>query len=104
MMEISVVNEHNITYFVIKGDIDEKGAEIISNHFKNLMGKTPITQMILDFRSVKYIGSSGIGAIILFYKKLAPSGGKVHIRNVSQEIFDLLSDLDINKIIQISKS
>ncbi len=98
-----MVNENNITSFVLKGDIDEKGAEIISNHFKNLISKTPLTQLVLDFRSVKYIGSSGIGAIILFYKKLAPSGGKVHIRNVSKEIFDLLSDLDIGKIIQISK-
>ena len=103
-MEIAVVSENNITHFVIKGDIDEKGAEILSNHFKGLASTASMTQLVLDFRSVKYIGSSGIGAIILFYKKLAPSGGKVHIRNASKEIFDLLSDLDINKIIQISKS
>jgi anti-anti-sigma factor len=103
-MEISVVSENNITQFVIKGDIDEKGAEILSNHFKRLTSKASMTQLVLDFRSVKYIGSSGIGVIILFYKKLAPSGGKVHIRNVSTEIYDLLADLDINKIIQVSKS
>lgn len=101
-MEISVVYEKNIPHFVINGNIDEKGAETLSNHFRALTEKTVISELVLDFKSVQYIGSSGIGAVILFYKKLAPAGGKVRIINLSKEIYDLLSDLDINKIIQIS--
>jgi anti-sigma B factor antagonist len=103
-MEISVLSERDTTRFVIDGDIDEKGAETLSNHFRELTAKTPVTKLILDFTSVAYIGSSGIGAIILFYKKLAQSGGSISLKNVSNEIFDLLSDLDINKIVTISKA
>lgn len=100
-MEISVVYEKSTVCFVICGDIDENGAELLSNHFRKLTAKASVVKLILDFKSVAYIGSSGIGAIILFYKKLVQSGGNIQIRNVSKEIYDLLSDLDINKIISI---
>jgi anti-anti-sigma factor len=100
-MEISVLHEKNTACFVIGGDIDENGAEALSHHFRELTTKGSVTELILDFKAVKYIGSSGIGVIILFYKKLTQSGGKIRIKNVSREIHDLLSDLDINKIIGI---
>jgi len=102
LMEFSVNREKNTTHFVISGDIDEKGAELLSHHFKELSAKKSVEELILDFKSVRYIGSSGIGVIILFYKKLAMSGGSIRIINVSGEISELLSDLDINKIIKIS--
>ncbi|HAO22279.1 MAG: hypothetical protein BWK80_25595 [Desulfobacteraceae bacterium IS3] len=100
-MEISVLQEKDTVYFVVGGDIDERGADMLTNQFRELTVKAAVTNLILDFKSVAYIGSSGIGAIILFYKKLAQSGGSISIRNVSKEIYDLLSDLDINKIIRI---
>lgn len=100
-MEISVLHEKDAAQFVISGDIDEKGAESLSQHFRELTAKGGVAELILDFKAVRYIGSSGIGVIILFYKKLTQSGGKIRIKNVSKEIYDLLSDLDINKIIGI---
>jgi anti-anti-sigma factor len=101
-MEISVIRGKNSVNLVINGDIDEKGAELLNNHFSELTAKAPVAEVVLDFASVGYIGSSGIGAIILFYKKLAMASGSIRITNISKEIYELLSDLDINKIIKIS--
>jgi len=102
-MEISASCSNKTAEFVIHGDIDEKGAALLSKQFRELTDKNSVCELILDFKEVDYISSSGIGTLILFYKTMAGSRGKVSIKNVSKEIHGLFLDLDINKIINISK-
>ncbi|MGE0086649.1 MAG: STAS domain-containing protein [Desulfococcaceae bacterium] len=99
-MNVTVSQQGTLVRMVLDGDIDEHGAETMNTRFQEL-GKESFSELVLDFRKVKYIGSSGIGQLILFYKETAPLGKKVRIENVSKEIYDLLLDLDINKVISI---
>lgn len=103
-MDISIKHEHGTAQFNIKGDIDEVGAEVLHLKFRELTSKTSLTKLVFDFKSVEYIGSSGIGTIILCYKKLAATGGKIFIVNVSDEIYDLLLDLDVNTVMTVKKA
>ena len=84
-MEVMVVQNNDTSVFTINGEIDEEGAALISNHFQEIKSKTSVKNLVLDFKNVEYIGSSGIGVIILFYKTLALSGGKVTIKNASKK-------------------
>lgn len=103
-MEISVTQKNDSVQFVLHGDVDEKGAALLSRRFQELADKKAIRELVLDFQQVRYIGSSGIGLLILFYQTLASSGGKVHLKNVSSAIYDLFLELDIQTIMSISKT
>ncbi len=102
-MEILVDKKGTQTRFTVKGEIDERGAEILKNRFQEI-NRSSMKQLIFDFKDVNYIGRSGIGKLLLFYKDLAPSGGSILIENVSDEIYELLMDLDLNTIITITKA
>ncbi|QTA85106.1 STAS domain-containing protein [Desulfonema magnum] len=101
-MKLKVTHEKECARFALSGDLDEKGADILDKGFRGL-NQGSLSELVLDFKDVAYIGSSAIGQLILFYKILAASGGKIRIENVSGDIYDLLLDLDINKLISISK-
>jgi len=103
-MEISVTQKDDTTRFVFQGDIDEKGAALLSRRFQELENRKSIRELVLDFQKVGYIGSSGIGLLILFYQTLASSGGKVRIEKVPAAIYDLFLELDIQTIMSVSKT
>lgn len=102
-MEITVSKKEQSVYFDFSGGIDELGAELLNKRFGELE-KSSLRELVLDFRKVDYIGSSGIGQLILFYQLLATSGGRIQIKNASKDLYDMLLDLDIDKLISISRT
>ncbi len=101
-MEITVNREKDHTCFVIKGELDEEGANILDKCFREL-DKSSLDQLVLDFKEVDYIGSSGIGELILLYKEVATSGAEMRIKNVVKDIYDLLLEVNIDTVMAISK-
>ena len=55
----------------------------------------------LDFDEVNFIGSSGIGKLLLFYKKFTAKGGKVSIINLNKEISALFKAIKLDKLFNI---
>ncbi|OGR04196.1 MAG: anti-anti-sigma factor [Deltaproteobacteria bacterium RIFOXYD12_FULL_50_9] len=101
-MEIKVSQMGSRTRFEVLGDIDERGAEILKSHFKQL-SITAVKELVIDLAQVGHIGSSGIGKLLLFYKNLGINGGTISIVNASEPIFQLLTELKLNAIFSISK-
>ncbi len=102
-MDIEIKREKGLTRLVVDGDIDEQGAEILNERF-HAMEKTELKGVVLDFQRVGYIGSSGIGQLILIYKNMATSGGTVRIENARKAVYDLLVELHIDKVIEVSRA
>lgn len=70
MMELSVVQDGDHVRFTAKGNIDERGAEDLKQRFRQL-NISALKEVVFDFEGVGYIGSAGIGKLLLFYKDLA---------------------------------
>lgn len=102
-MEIQVSRSDNQARFKISGEINESGAGVLNKYYQELEGRSSLKELVLNFKHVSYISSSGIGQLILFYKEMAMSGGAIRIEAASPEIHELLSDLDLGKIMEISK-
>ena len=101
-MELKVSQSGSRTVFEVQGDIDERGAETLKNHFKQLP-LTTVKELVIDLGKVNHIGSSGIGKLLLFYKNLGMHGGTITIANVSDAIYQLLTELKLNSIFTITK-
>lgn len=93
-------NNHDIR-FTINGDIDEKGAADLKAGFEGLKLSNQ-KNIIFDFAKVTYIGSAGLGKLLLFYKNLATAGIEMRVENSKPEIRDLLKELHLDTLFTVS--
>jgi anti-anti-sigma factor len=92
-------NENEATVF-ITGNIDIPGAEDLK---KTLAGFTDDTlnAVKIDFEGVTFIGSSGIGKLLLFYKNFTAKGGSLSLVNLSDEIIALFKAIKLDKLFNL---
>lgn len=76
-----------------------------SNLFKEKLTQTceeGFKDIIIDFTNVNTLDSSGIGKLLVFYKKLKDKGGTLSIINVKHEnVRNLLDMICLDKVINI---
>lgn len=101
-MDITVNQEGKTITIKVNGDIDENGAEMLKAQFGRL-NLTTIKDVIIDFSNVHYIGSSGIGKLLLFYKNIAVNGGSITIVNTQDTVYSLFQELKLNSILTIQR-
>ena len=101
-MEITINQNDDAVRISVKGSIDEQGAEKLKASFKSLNLKK-ISQAVFDFAGVDYIGSAGIGKLLLFYKDIALTGGTIHIENTSPVVYELLTVVKLDTIFTIKR-
>jgi anti-anti-sigma factor len=98
-MNIKTTQDADQGRIEIIGDIDEKGAEILK---ARLLEMNQLKNVEIDFNHVGYIGSSGIGKLLLFYKSAAVHGGKMSIINLQPDLFRLFKELKLDTIFSIT--
>ena len=96
-MELSVRRKGDQVHFKVDGIIDEQGAEALNQYFKKLDIAT-VKELVLDFKNVGYIGSSGICKLLLFYKELTANGGRIRIENDSGSVHELFTVTNMHAI------
>ena len=98
-MEIQIKNN---SARIIPGEkIDLTNSETLKEKANNLMGEN-IRKIILDFKNVKEIDSSGIGKILLLNKMLKDNQGKMVIENVNSEyVQKVFKMLDLGEVVEI---
>jgi anti-sigma B factor antagonist len=99
-MNIKVANEGNKTTVFLSGSVDIPGAESLKKALNQISDENP-EEVIIDFEEVNFIGSSGIGKLLLFYKKFTSKGGKVSILNLNKEITALFKAIKLDKLFNI---
>ena len=102
-MELTIQENGDSVRFEIEGIIDELGAESLKNRFKELNIEN-IKELVLDFTNVGYIGSAGVGKLLMFYKELSANGGKIRIENASGIVQELLTITKMDTVFSVSTS
>lgn len=100
-MELKIVAQQDRVRIEIAGNIDERGAEELKRRFLD-MDLSSLREVTLDFGGVTFIGSSGIGKLLLLYKNLSPHGGTVRIDNMSKDIYTMFKVVKLDKIFRIA--
>ncbi|HHU76927.1 MAG TPA: anti-sigma F factor antagonist [Firmicutes bacterium] len=85
----------------LKGELDHHSAQIFRGAVeKELMGNK-VQDLILNMKSVTFMDSSGIGAILGRYKQVRANDGKMVICSASPHIQKILQMGGIPKIIPL---
>jgi anti-anti-sigma factor len=102
-MELTVTPKGEQAHIEVVGSIDERGAEELKRRFLEL-DVSSLKEVVFDFGGVTFIGSAGIGKLLLFYKNVAAQGGRIRIENMSKDIYTMFKVVKLDKIFNISSA
>ncbi|MBE6799454.1 MAG: STAS domain-containing protein [Ruminococcaceae bacterium] len=97
-----VVNGEVLTAF-LDGEIDHHSASVMRSEIDSAVEKNMPTMLILDFRDVTFMDSSGIGLVMGRYKVLKPIGGELHITNASPHIHKVMKLAGLDRLAKMDR-
>jgi anti-sigma B factor antagonist len=100
-MNVKISSEAEKTVVYLSGSIDIPGAESLKKSLTQILEDETVKEASIDFEGVNFIGSSGIGKLLLFYKNFTSKGGKVQIVNLNKEITALFKAIKLDKLFNI---
>ena len=100
-MSVKITVNGEVLTAYLDGEIDHHSAGVMRNEIDAAVEKNIPSMLVLDFRAVSFMDSSGIGIIIGRYRKISCFGGKVYAINTSERIQRLLRSSGLSSIIEI---
>ena len=98
-VEINVTGEVITAH--LSGEIDHHSAKEIREAIDNAVDLNLPTLLILDFKDVIFMDSSGIGLVMGRYGKLKRFGAELHIEGASPHIYKMLKLAGIERLAKI---
>ena len=100
-MNLEFVESGQTMTIKLKGDLDHHSADesrvLIDEKIKN----EKFNRIVIDFKNIDFIDSSGIGFVIGRYKVIRKRNGVIEIVNASKKVRKILDMSGIGKIINI---
>ncbi|MEG0913820.1 MAG: anti-sigma factor antagonist [Oscillospiraceae bacterium] len=101
MHTITFAHENDSLIIFIERDIDHHNAAKLRNEIDETMSLISAKKLILDFDSVEFMDSSGIGLIMGRYKKIQGYGGNLYLKNLNNRCRRLVELSGILQIVEI---
>lgn len=97
-MKIEKRKKNDVVIFDLKGKIlIGEGIEQLREAINSTI-KEKETKILLNFKDVPYLDSTGLGEVVRSYTSVKKEGGSVKIINLTQKVRDLLS---VTKLITV---
>jgi anti-anti-sigma factor len=58
----------------------------------------------IDMAALEYISSAGLGVLLRTHKRLMASGGKLHLTNVGNHIFDIFRYSGFDQLFEVERA
>lgn len=98
-MQTEFIDDKMIVY--LSGEIDHHNAKTIREQIDRNIKESFCCSLILDFRDVTFMDSSGIGLIMGRYKLVRTFGGNIAVRNPQVHIKRILTLSGMERIVHI---
>jgi stage II sporulation protein AA (anti-sigma F factor antagonist) len=82
----------------VSGELDLVVADEFRNGVDRKLDEHPVRNLIINLQGVKFIDSSGLGAILGRYKRISACGGKVAVVGAAPQVKRVLELSGILKI------
>ncbi len=103
MHTITFSNDKGTLTIFIERDIDHHNAADLRLEIDRAIELMPAREIRLDFDSVEFMDSSGVGLIMGRYKKAAEHGAKLRIQNLNSRCRRLVELSGVLEIVDIVK-
>ncbi|SFU31266.1 anti-anti-sigma regulatory factor, SpoIIAA [Clostridium sp. DSM 8431] len=85
------------------GELDHHSAEEVRVKIDDRIERENIKKIIMDFSSVSFMDSSGIGVVVGRFKKISQRDGKLYIAGLKKGIYKVFELSGLFKIINCCK-
>ena len=91
----------NVIKVGLVGDLDAESCAMVRPAFSDLLAIDGLSEVRLNLAGVKFLDSSGVGAIVFLWKRLNSVGNKLVLEEPAGQPAQLLSMLRIDKSIRV---
>ena len=102
-MPVRIENQDGIITAFIMGDIDHHSAKEIRETIDFSLESSLPEILVLDFKDVTFMDSSGIGLVIGRYKLMQSMDGELRIQNVSSHMKKVMRLAGLDKLATFDK-
>ena len=102
-MPVRIENQDGIITALIMGDIDHHSAKEIRETIDFALESSLPETLILDFKDVTFMDSSGIGLVMGRYKLMQSMNGQLRIQNVSSHMKKVMRLAGLDKLATFDK-
>lgn len=85
------------------GDLDSTNAEHVSEVVLSLLGEG-VLHIVADFTKLRYVNSTGLGALLFANKKMKEAGGSMKIAGVNENVFEIIEIIGANTLLDIHRT
>ncbi len=71
---------------VLKGEIDHHRVDELKKQLDDIIESTHPKRMILDFKNVSMMDSSGVGLVLGRYKRISENGGMLFVKRLNKQV------------------
>ena len=87
----------------LEGEIDHHSAKIMRETIDREINATAPQMLVLDFKDVSFMDSSGIGLVMGRYKELKKCDGELHIVNTAANITKVMKLAGLERLAKIGR-
>ncbi|MDR3644525.1 MAG: anti-sigma factor antagonist [Clostridia bacterium] len=100
-MPVMIENSESVSTAYLSGELDHHCAKGIRDEIDEAIEKHKPTQLILDFKNVTFMDSSGIGLVMGRYRAMQILDGKVTVKNASLHIRKVMRLAGLDRLASI---
>lgn len=104
VLNVQMLIKKNILYARLEGELDQHTVEDLRVRTSELIEKYQIRYLVLNFKKLQFMDSSGVGYIIGRYNRLKKIAGGVVLCSLNEHIWKLVLLSGLNKICTIMKN
>ena len=101
-MKIDIKTEGGAAVARLSGEIDHHNAKDLRSQLDKYIISTQPRELVMDFKNITFMDSSGIGLIMGRTKLLGECGGRVEVRSPQPYIKRVLRLSGIERIVKIT--
>lgn len=100
-LKVEMFIKRHILYVRLNGELDQNNVEKLRVRIVELIDKYMIKHLVLNFKQLQFMDSSGIGFIIGRFKKLKKVDGEVILCSMNESILRIVRLSGLTKICKI---
>ena len=102
-MPVQIYISEQIVTACLSGEIDHHCAKALREEIDTTAQRVHPEELVLDFRDITFMDSSGIGLVMGRYQLMQELGGKVHIANLSSQMARVMRLAGLDRLVAIEK-
>ena len=102
-MNVTIESSGNLVIAYLYGEIDHHTAVDIRDKIDNAVSYIKPSHLILDFKNVTFMDSSGIGLVMGRYRTLAKTGAQLYITGASPQIYKVMKLAGIERLAKLEE-